>query len=186
LLFLVVLAAAGCSRSTLSEYYRLTPLREAGGVSRDGGALSVGVGPVTLPGYTDRDNIVTTDGSQRVQIDDSRLWAEPLEESVTRVLAENLATLLGTDRIAVHPWPVGSVKYRIKVEVTRMIGRFGGDAWLEARWTILPDEDLASVPLVVRRTSLSGPAGTDCNALAARFSDMLLALSREIAGAVPR
>lgn len=187
LLVLILLAAVagGCSRSTLSEYYILTP--GPGATSPPGGgAVSIGVGPVTLPGYVDRESISTTDGTQRLTLDENHLWAEPLDENVTRVLAENMATLIGTDRISIHPWPIGSVEYRVKVDVTRMIGQLGGEAWLDARWVIKRDDDPASAPLVSRKTSLKGPAGADYNTLAARFSEMLLALSREITGALPR
>jgi uncharacterized lipoprotein YmbA len=182
---LLALAASGCARSTLSQHYLLIP-RPAEAAPRGGNGPTLGIGPVTLPGYTDRDNIVTLGGTHRLNVDEDHLWAEPLEQNVTHVLAENLSVLTGADRVCIHPWSPGDADYRITVDVTRMIGRFGGDAWVDARWTIEREAEDGSVALVSRRTTLTGPAGGDWDALAARFSDMLLALSREIAGAVPR
>ena len=72
-----------------------------GGSTRTNIALEVG--PVTLPGYLDRPQIVTRKGRDEIEPAEFDLWPEPLKSSVSRTLGENLATLLRTDRVAIFP-----------------------------------------------------------------------------------
>src|SRR5262245_19194049 len=43
------------------------------------GPVSIGVGPVIMPGYLDRTQIVTRSGPDRVKLASFHRWAEPLE-----------------------------------------------------------------------------------------------------------
>jgi len=68
-----------------------------------GRAPELGVGPVTLPRYLERTNIVTRRGME-MEVAEFDRWVEPLSESVPRAIAANLTTLLRTERIVVFPW----------------------------------------------------------------------------------
>lgn len=182
LLVLLACGAGACGRSSMANYYVLTPRASEAPPAADGPA--VGVGPVVLPGYVDRTNIVTTAGPQRLVLDEQNVWAEPLDENVTRVLGENLGTLLGTDRIHFDPWPQGVVDYRVSVTVVRLTGALEGEAQLDALWTVRKEDD--DTILAARRTNLRRPAGDDYDALAAALSDMLADLSQQIAQSIPR
>jgi hypothetical protein len=178
--FLLVLFLAGaCSRSKMADYYVLTsqPFEPATGAP----GPAIGIGPVILPKYADRLNIVTTGGPQRVELTEQSLWAEPPVEAVTRVLAENLSALLATDRVHVQPWPQGAVDYRIGVNVMRLSGTLKGEAEVQALWTIHADDAL----VVARRTNLHRPAGESYDTYVAALSAMFGDLSREIASAIP-
>ena len=61
------------------------------------GQISLGVGPVRLPGYLDRREIVTRVAQSRFDVSENDRWAEPLDENFTHVLAQNLSVLLGSD-----------------------------------------------------------------------------------------
>jgi uncharacterized lipoprotein YmbA len=65
------------------------------------GGLSyrVGVGPVTVPAAVDRPQIVLRVDANRVALQEQSRWAEPLKESIPRVVASNLAVLLGMRRL---------------------------------------------------------------------------------------
>jgi uncharacterized lipoprotein YmbA len=181
-LILLVLFLASCSRSTVSQYFYLTPLDPA--PESGAGGPSIGVEMVALPGYADRENIVTARGAHELGLDDLVLWAEPLEENVTSVLAENLAVLLSTDRVEVDSWPVGAVDYRVMVRVVSLVGEPGGTASLDARWSIHPED--GSHPPIPGQTHRSAPAGPDAASYVAALSGLMLELSREIAAAVPK
>lgn len=179
ILLLVLLCATGaCSRSKLGNYYVLESHASEAGRST---GPSVGVGPVVLPKYTDRINVVTSGGPQRMVLTEQNVWAEPLSDAVTRVLAENLSALLATDRVHVRPWPQGAVDYAVGVNVLRLTGRLGGKAELQALWTVSRGDDL----IVARRTNLERPAGDSYDTYVAALSDMFADLSREIAQAIP-
>ena len=113
----------------------------------------------------------------------SILWSEQLKDGATRVLGEDLAILLRTDRVALLSWR-GShpVQYQVAVEVTRFEGAAGADVTLEARWRILGGD---GKELVLRRSTVTEVVGAPgYGALVAAMSRALGALSRDIATAI--
>jgi len=178
-ILLLLCGAAACSRSPAAKYYLVTP-REAQAVPAADGP-SLGLEPVALPKYTDRPGIVTTAGPQQMRVDDVNLWAEPLSDNVTRVVAENLAAALQTDRVHLQPWPHGAVDYRVSVQIVELTGALDGDARLQALWAVYAGDEVVAA----RRTDLLKPAGGDYATYAAALSDLLSELCREIAAAIP-
>jgi uncharacterized lipoprotein YmbA len=130
----------------------------------------------------DRLNIVTTgDAPQRIVFTEGNVWAEPPADAITRVVAENISAVLGTDRVQVGNWPAGAVDYKITVNILRLTGKLGGKAEILALWTVWQgDKTIAS-----SRANLERPAGDSYQTYVAALSDMLGDLSQEIAGAVP-
>jgi len=148
-----------------------------GGASRDG----IGVGPVTLPQYTNRLQIVTGNSGPELTRAPFENWAEPLEDNFTRVLAENLSLLLATDQVVVFPWqgPM-PVEYQVIVEVTKFLGEPGGQASLESLWSVVGKN--GKNLLVRKKSSFTEPvAAQNYEALAAAMSRTVGALSRDIA-----
>jgi uncharacterized lipoprotein YmbA len=189
-IFLVALT--GCAGSSAPvRLYVLTPPPEAR-VAPLGPAVpgrpALGVGPVRLPGLLDRPQIVTRRGADEIDAAEFHRWAEPLADSVPRILAENLAALWKTDRVAIFPWdPEQAVRYQVVVDVMRFDGAMGGDVVLDARWRILATH---GKELAANRSLLTQPTGgAGYPAVVAAMSRALAALSREIAAtldALPR
>lgn len=176
---LVVVVLAACSRSKMADYYLLTP--EAFD-SPGGDGPAIGIDPVIVPKYVDRLNIVTTgDAPQRLVLTEGHVWAEPPADAVTRVVAENLAALLASERVHVGHWPAGAVDYRVTVNLLRFSGKLGGKAEIHALWTVWQGDKT----IVSNRTNLERPAGDRYETYVAALSDMLGELSQEIARAVP-
>jgi uncharacterized protein len=184
-LFVLVVAVAssgGCvGRSTPARYYVLAGVqREATPAPPPGPDL--GIGPVTLPRYLERTNIVTRRGTE-LEIAEFERWGELLSESVPRAIGANLATLLGTEHIAVFPWSgVANIEHQIVIDVIRFDGQLGGDVVLEARWRVLGRD---RKELTLRYSALveaTGEAGYP--ALVAAMSRSLTLLSRQIADVV--
>jgi uncharacterized protein len=119
--------------------------------------LAIGIGPVTLPKYLDRPQIVTFTSPYALNVAEFDRWAEPLESTFVRVLAENLALLLPTARVAVFPWP-GSMRldYQVTVEVSHFSGQLGGESALTARWSLFSEDGKEA--LVSQRSRFSAPA----------------------------
>lgn len=188
-LILVVVALSGaCSwQSAPVHFYVLagakgSPVTASATPAERGPAI--GVGPITLPRYLERNNIVTRQDTELVVAEYDR-WAEPLSEGVPRLIAADLSTLLGTERIVMFPWPVGkTVDQQVVVEVLRFEGTSGGDVVLEARWRILgPDKQ----EVLLRHSVVREPdGGAGYPALVAAMSRSVGVLSREIAAAVTR
>ena len=96
----------GCvGRSSAARFYVLTPVAATGvaAASTQGSGLIVSVGPVTLPSYLNRPQIVTRLAGGEVDLAEFDRWAEILIEAVPRVLAEDLGRLLGSDRVEAYP-----------------------------------------------------------------------------------
>jgi uncharacterized lipoprotein YmbA len=145
--------------------------------------LAIGLGPVNIPEYLNRPQIVTRVGLNELKAAEFHRWAEPLRENVARVLGVNLSSLLCIKPLSLFPWKAAtSIDYRIEVEVIRMDGNIGGDVELIARWSIY-DRDRRAV-LLSKETSYSETAGSKAyEALVSAQSRALAGLSRDIAEA---
>jgi uncharacterized lipoprotein YmbA len=145
--------------------------------------IAISVGPIELPDYVDRSQIVTRISPNKLSLAEFDQWAEPLKENFSRVLMENLSTLLCADPITLYPsrGPTDT-DYRVEVEVIRIDGRLDGQATLVARWIILEEKD--GTAIFTWKSKLSSPVqGDDYEALVAAQSQTIEALSRHIAEA---
>ena len=142
---------------------------------------AIGVGPVELPEYVNRPQIVTRTSRNELEVAEFARWGEPLEENFSRVLAENISVMLSTDRVIVYPWNrTAAIDYQVIVAVTRFDGAVGGDVSMRARWTVLGDR--GEKILTRRNSSLSARADAKTyEALVAAQSQMVADLSSEIA-----
>jgi len=185
ILVLSILTVSGCSTGPPARLYVLTSLSRAESVppATGGRELSIGIGPVELPQYVNRPQIVTGQQSSELQSAASAQWAEPLQDGFTRVLAENLSLLLATDRVAIFPWKTFAPEYQVVVEVTHFLGQTGGAVSLVALWSILNKDGREA--LVSKKSSFRESTGSsEYEALAAAMSRTVAALSRDIATAL--
>lgn len=180
----MALAVSGGCGSSPTRFYALSALPQGmgptGGAARPGPAL--GIGPVSVPERLNRPEIVTWVNENMLHLADLDQWAAPLQDSLARVLAENLSVLLPTDRAAVFPWPSDTpIDYEVRVEVTRFEGTLGRDCSLIARWSILRRADKQTK---AGRSNHTEPAGETYTTLVAAQSRLVGTLSRDIAAAL--
>src|SRR5215813_14942946 len=187
---LVILATntfcvSSCSTAPSIRLYVLTSLTRVEPVTQATGmrGVAIGVGPVELPQYVNRPQIVTRYNSPELQSSYAAQWAEPLQDGFTRVLAENLSLLLATDRVAIFPWKTFTPEYQVVVEVTHFLGQTGGEVSLVALWSILNKDGREA--LVSKKSSFRESTGSsEYEALAAAMSRTVVALSRDITTAL--
>ena len=184
LLGVALLALSGCASSPPTRLYVVPSLTDtATAPPLAPHDLTLGVAPVTLPPYLDRPQIVTRAGRSRLVLAEFDQWAAPLQDTVARVLAENLSLLIPTDRVLLSPWPrTMAIDYQVMVEVTQFERTMGGEVVLVARWRIAA----ADGQELMRRTArFSTPAGgQDYEATVTAMSRTLEALSRDMAATV--
>jgi len=180
-----VFGLAGCTRSEKSNFYILDSLDRFSPATLNAEAvdISVGIGPLTIPEYLNRTQIVTRSGRYELEIAEFERWAETLEDAIPRVLAENLSVLLSTDRVFTYPWLKETPAYQLKIEVIQFDGSIPGNVELTARWTLLKDD---RETLISRRKYIAKKpiAGQGYSGLVSAMSLVLYDLSREIAGGV--
>ena len=178
---------SGCTSSPQARFYLLTapdtqgPERKA---SVDERCLSLGVGPMTIPDYLDRPQIVTRTTPNEISLAKFDRWSESLKDNITRVLAKNLSLLLCTKTIAVFPWREATpIDYRIEMQILRLDGSLGGNVFLEASWMIFSG-DGKKMLLAQKSSFTETTAGKDYNSLVSAQSRALHRLSNEIAEAI--
>jgi len=140
-----VMGAAGCSsllapEPDLSKFYILTPQPSAGQLSpaSAGAGMSIGLGPVTIPDYLDRPEMVTRIGANELRLSKNSRWGEPLKVGFAHVLARDLAMRLSAAQIHRFPWYNSSlIDYQVKVAVHHFETDASGRSELIAHWTII-------------------------------------------------
>src|SRR6266545_6562930 len=119
------LLGLGACASTPSRFYMLNTLPASETVPATAAARGpvVGVGPITLPKYLERPQIVTRASRNQLTLGEFDRWAESLQENFSSVLVENLALLIPTDHILLNPWPGSATpEYQVRVEVRHFDG----------------------------------------------------------------
>jgi uncharacterized protein len=179
-----LLVLSGClGRTPPTQFYLMPSLiapDTALPASADRRDLTLGVGPVTVPPYLDRLQIVTRTSRAKLSLADFDQWAAPLQDTIPRVLAENLSLLLPTDRVLLQPWPRGiNPDYQITVEVLQFERGPGGQVVLVARWSLL---DRDAKELVLRTSHISQAAGgADYEATVTAMGRTLEVLAQDMA-----
>ena len=135
ILFLGAALAAGCGTSPPSRFYTLDATAAATATTSTAAqsALVIAVGPVSVPAIVDRPEFVVSAGPNEVKIDDFNRWAAPLQDGLSRAVAENLVALLGTPRVVRFPQPLAiEADYRVVIEVRTFDSAPGQSAALDA------------------------------------------------------
>lgn len=104
-----------------------------------GSSPAVAIAPPALPGYLDRQQLVSRTGVGEIQMNPSQLWAEPLDAGIARVTAANLGRL--TNSLNIQPVDrFVSMDYQTLLELR--IDRFEPDAGnvliLKCTWKLQP------------------------------------------------
>jgi uncharacterized lipoprotein YmbA len=180
LLLVFALCLSGCAgKSASSKFYVLSSLPQSALSATEG--TTIGVLPVAMPDYLDRPQIVTRASENEIKIDEFSRWAEPLKESFTRALVQNLSSLLDTAKVIKTTGSTGyPMALQVGVEVVQFDGTLGGDIVLIVKWGLFGEG--GKKLLIAKRSSFKEPTGAATyEALVAAQSKTVAALSREIA-----
>lgn len=183
IVLLVTATLAGClGSSPPSSFYELIPMEGPSGSAKSD--VSVAIGAVQLPALLDRPQLVLRLGQHERAVDEFARWAEPLGTAVPRILADNLARLLGTDRVG--PSEAGSSSdFVVEVTVTRFDATVDGNAVLSCRWWLMDgDRNILTVRSGRYSATPPSPAMADIvGALNATLDDLSTAIADAIRSA---
>jgi uncharacterized lipoprotein YmbA len=187
---------AGCAQeSRPSNFYVLSyPSAQAGENAtrsmREG--IGLGIGPVALPQYLERPQIVIRSSRNSLALDEFERWGGRLQDNFTAVLTEVLSSELETDRVSTYPWArPEEVEYQVIVDVTAFETDADGQVVLDARWSIV--DSRRQVVRAMARSNLreavtDGTGETarqiDYDAVTAAMSRNIAALGRDIAAEI--
>ena len=183
---------ASCSvfapQADQSRFFLIVPV-EPSSASRPSpatGAIdgpTIGLGPVTIPSYLDRPEVVTRLSDTEFAISDSDRWGEPLESNVSRVLMQDLSRELPSAEFVPFPWPRKTqIDYKLAVKFLRLEKSANGQVEVEAAWTIRRGLDDG---LIQRgTTNAHASAGADQRSASAALSQGIAQISEQIAQAL--
>jgi uncharacterized lipoprotein YmbA len=181
LLCTLVSLAAGCASTPPSHFYTLSAT--AAPSTAAASSLVIVIGPVSVPAVVDRPEIVVSSGPNELKLDEFNRWASPLQDNLSRVIAENLVAILGTRRVTLFPqMPSIAAQYRVAIEVHGFESAIGTSTKLDAVWTVrrTTDGSAETGHTSVRESVLNN----SYDAIAAAHSLAVARLSQDIADAV--
>ncbi|MCK9603751.1 MAG: PqiC family protein [Candidatus Omnitrophica bacterium] len=193
ILFCVCLCFAvflgGCmsvANSPNSRFYMLQAIDENQAVQKfnlEYDAI-IGVGPVKIPDYQDRPQIVTRNKDNTLNFAQFDRWGEVLDLGLARLLNADLRIMLPQAKIEMYPWNTAiPVRYQVIVEVAQLESRLDKDMFLVVQWSII---DLHKDKMVfIKRSEFRQPVNpSDYFGLTNALSTACASLSSEIAGAL--
>jgi len=144
----------------------------------------IAVGPIWIPGYLDRPQIVTKDKNGNFHFAQFDRWAEPLDSALARLVNENLARLLPAASIQLFPCSFAiPVDYQIIVEIVKLDSELDTNMSLTAQWSIVSAKNRKL--LLTKRSQFIQPINPhNYYGLTQALNTACATLSGEIAGAL--
>ncbi len=184
------LALAGCLGSSRpSRFYTLDPLQVRDGPASPRTDATLAIGPVEIPDYVDRPQIVTRTGANELVVAEFDRWGSSLDNQVTGSLVATLRDRLASQQIAVAPWRSailsGAATYRVAVSVSRFDGSPGQSVVLQARWELISQSSGKEESLGLREATVTEKIdGTSYDALVAAMQRALVRFGQQMADTV--
>ncbi|MBN2450067.1 MAG: membrane integrity-associated transporter subunit PqiC [Lentisphaeria bacterium] len=170
---------AGCARSGPARYYTLTPLASPAPAASPGPVLRIR--RVSVPVHLRQAALVVRESPTRLRYAEFDLWAQPVEDGLPEVLADNLARLTGAQVVAdplSRPSPTPAWEVHVGVRSFEMAA--DGTAHFAAAWELrAPGGGVAASGTSEAREPVQDGIG----GLPQALSRAVLRLSEELAAA---
>ena len=178
-----LLLLMACGSSPQVRFFALSPTVPAAGED-SGDAVVLGLGPLRLPEYLNRSQIVTRGAGAEMRIDEFNRWAEPLNLAVHRTLAADIDSLL--DGVVVIAFPYEElvrtqVEFRLLGDILRFDSDSEGRVVLQTQWAISSVAAEVLVPVQRKRYEARAGAAGDPAAIAAAMNQALGEFGRGVA-----
>lgn len=187
-LLVFILSISGCTATSQpSKFYLLNSLSSSEqAVLKDSLGLAIGIGPIVLPEYVDRPQIVTRVSANELSLAEFHKWAEPLKDNIPQVLVDNLSVLMKTDQVASYPWKrTTPIDYQISIDITRFDTASDGEAHLIARWHVYGKD--TRFLLDTKKSHFTAPVqGPDYVSIVSALNQTIGDLSRSLAKSIVR
>ena len=141
----------------------------------------LGLGPIHLPTYLDRPQLVTAISAHQYNLDEHNRWAERLDDNIARTLTQSLSNQLGIQQIVHYPWAARQlIDYQLSVDILELHQTATGQSHLALQWQIKKAEQAS----IGRRFECSEASSDDAEAIVAAQSRCLSRFSQEAAAAI--
>jgi len=180
LLCLVFLILSCAKSSKPVEYYMLDAsvgIDNNQTLKGDEGPM-IGLGPIRLPEYLDRFQMVVAVSQNKYKLIDGHRWAEKLDQNISLALFKTLPGQLGTDKMIRYPWPQRpGVDFQVKIDILELNVDQDGQSQLVAQWSIKSKDKTI---LNKRSTFTAQASTTDIDKMVQAQSECLTQLGQEI------
>ena len=122
--YLLLLSACGSSPPVL--YYSLNPIDTDYQQDPDD-AVMLGIGPLRIPDYLNRSQIVTRDVDAKMRVNDFNRWTEPLAVSMHRIVSTDGDNLLHGVVVIMYPYEA-VVRSHLDYRLVGDVNRFDADS----------------------------------------------------------
>jgi len=132
-----------CASSPPMHYYTLTETPAASRLTGPEGMTPIRLDRVTIPTELDRSQIVRRLDSTQLQIVEDVRWAAPLDETIRRILSNDIAARLPEGAVANPNEPsVGEKRQSLTVDFSEFYGDSGCAVTLRAAWTLQQSDSI--------------------------------------------
>ena len=167
----IAASVTGCSymakailapQKDISKFYLLTPTADTAApataptAQTTSGSFTIGLGPIKLPPYLDRPEIVTRAAPNRLELSKEDRWGESIQNGFTRAMERNLAAQ-SSAAVIVFPWyNTVHIDMQVQIDVYRFETDSQGTSTLSAKWTIL--DSTGKIILYTVESNLTQPS----------------------------
>jgi uncharacterized lipoprotein YmbA len=188
----LAMSLAGCSylakailapQKDISKFYLLTPTADTAAAtpasapgSNSNSDFTIGLGPIKIPPYLDRPEIVTRAAANRLELSKEDRWGESVQNGFTSAMERDLAAQVGTENIIIFPWyNTVHIDMQVQIDVYRFETDSQGIAHLSAKWTLLDSTGkniLYTVECTLTQQSKPGDTTDSVAALSRTIGDL--------------
>ena len=182
----VLFMISACGSSPPARYFALNPIDAEYHQDPDD-AVILGLGPLRIPDYLNRSQIVTRDLEAEMQVYEFSRWTEPLSIALPRIVATDIDNLLDQVVVIMYPYDAqvrSYVSYRLIGDINRFEADQSGLALLDVQWGIVDADGKMVVPVRRNRYQAQAAPGDDLNNVVGAMNDALSQFSRDVASKI--
>jgi len=132
---------SACMRSNKPvQFYRLnagTAMLDAIQIPESTNQAVIGLGPIRIPDYLNRPQMVVAISDNQYQLSEEHRWAERLDQNISLALTKFLPSQLGSNRIVRYPWAQRqAIDYQVSIDIIEFHIDALGQSRLTAQWLI--------------------------------------------------
>jgi uncharacterized lipoprotein YmbA len=144
----------------------------------------IGMGPIKLPEYLDRPQMVTKDKEGILKFDEFNRWGESLDLGIARLLREDLTVFLPRGNLTLYPWNSSiAVKYQVVAEVVQLDSELDKNMFFVVQWTVIDVQN--SKAIIIKRSEfhkaimpqnyigMAKTLSTECASLSSQIAGVL-------------
>ena len=156
------------------EFYRLSAdvgLKQSAKSIVNTKEVIVGLGPIRIPEYLNRSQIMVAVSDNQYSISEEHRWAENLDQNILLALYKVLPAQLNTDHVFRYPWSQRQdINYQVSIDILDLTINPQGQSQFIAQWSIKVKEKAN----IDKRFECSLPASTTDYALMVKVQSQCL------------